>query len=78
MDTFGNAFVQQRLAEQSMPWMLVLQSEELELQYKSCYARILDSKRRFLEAATRYYELSQIGKKVIGGRLVSACTKSNF
>ncbi|CAK0738357.1 hypothetical protein CVIRNUC_001031 [Coccomyxa viridis] len=32
---------------------------ELELQYKSCYARILDAKRRFLEAATRYYDLSQ-------------------
>ena len=25
------------------------QNEELELQYKTCYARILDSKRRFLE-----------------------------
>jgi COP9 signalosome complex subunit 4 len=46
------------------------QSEELALQYKTCYARILDSKRRFLEAATRYYELSQIGGRVIGGRMV--------
>lgn len=45
---------------------LVLQNEELELQYKTCYARILDSKRRFLEAATRYYELSQVGKRRIG------------
>ena len=36
-----------------------LQNVELELKYKSCYARILDSKRRFLEAATRYYDLSQ-------------------
>lgn len=35
------------------------QNPELELQYKSCYARILDAKRRFLEAATRYYDLSQ-------------------
>ncbi|EIE27709.1 hypothetical protein COCSUDRAFT_45959 [Coccomyxa subellipsoidea C-169] len=33
---------------------------ELELKYKSCYARILDAKRRFLEAATRYYDLSQV------------------
>ena len=32
----------------------------LELQYKVCYARVLDSKRRFLEAAMRYYELSQL------------------
>ncbi|KAK9810912.1 hypothetical protein WJX73_007661 [Symbiochloris irregularis] len=31
----------------------------LELQYKTSYARILDAKRRFLDAATRYYELSQ-------------------
>lgn len=44
-------------------------NEELELQYKSCYARLLDSKRRFLEAATRYFELSQVGHKLIeGGR----------
>ena len=35
------------------------QSTELELKYKSCYARILDAKRRFLEAAQRYYDLSQ-------------------
>ncbi len=45
-------------------------NEEIELQYKTCYARVLDSKRRFLEAATRYYELSQIGQRVIGGRMV--------
>lgn len=32
----------------------------LELQYKVCYARVLDAKRRFLEAAMRYYELSQL------------------
>ena len=38
---------------------LTVQNPELELQYKSCYARILDAKRRFLEAATRYYDLSQ-------------------
>ena len=48
------------------------QSEELELQYKSCYARILDSKRRFLEAATRYYELSQVGAR--GATGLQACT----
>ena len=38
------------------------QNEALELQYKTCYARVLDSKRRFLEAATRYYQLSQEGR----------------
>lgn len=46
-------------------------NEELELQYKTCYARVLDSKRRFLEAATRYYEMSQVGGRRIGGRQVS-------
>ena len=29
------------------------------MQYKSSYVRILDAKRRFLEAATSYYDLSQ-------------------
>ncbi|CAG9467645.1 unnamed protein product [Pedinophyceae sp. YPF-701] len=33
--------------------------KNLEIKYKTCYARVLDSKRRFLEAATRYCELSQ-------------------
>lgn len=32
--------------------------EKLNLRYKACYARICDSKRKFLEAATHYYELS--------------------
>jgi hypothetical protein len=53
------------LCGDALPWV-VPQNEELELQYKTCYARILDSKRRFLEAATRYYELSQVGKRRIG------------
>ena len=48
-----------------------LQNEELELQYRSSYARILDAKRRFLEASQRYYELSQIGTREINGRKVS-------
>eukprot|EP00245_Coleochaete_scutata_P009413 TRINITY_DN3090_c0_g1_i1.p1 TRINITY_DN3090_c0_g1~~TRINITY_DN3090_c0_g1_i1.p1 ORF type:complete len:401 (+),score=100.64 TRINITY_DN3090_c0_g1_i1:15-1217(+) len=42
----------------------------LELQYKVCYARMLDSKRKFLEAALRYYELSQVEKRELGGRMV--------
>lgn len=37
----------------------------LELQYKTCYARILDSKRKFLEASTRYYELSQAPAELV-------------
>lgn len=38
----------------------MLQNVGLELQYKTCYARVLDSKRKFLQAATQYYELSQV------------------
>ena len=54
------------------------QSEELELQYKSCYARILDSKRRFLEAATRYYELSQVGGRSAGGQQARPAHRCRF
>jgi len=32
----------------------------LQLRYKVCFARILDYKRKFLEASGKYYELSQI------------------
>ncbi|KAG8389946.1 hypothetical protein BUALT_Bualt01G0032400 [Buddleja alternifolia] len=42
------------------------QHEVLNLQYKVCYARILDLKRKFLEAALRYYGISQIEKRQIG------------
>eukprot|EP00242_Pyramimonas_sp_CCMP2087_P014326 CAMPEP_0198221966 /NCGR_PEP_ID=MMETSP1445-20131203/86061_1 /TAXON_ID=36898 /ORGANISM="Pyramimonas sp., Strain CCMP2087" /LENGTH=403 /DNA_ID=CAMNT_0043900301 /DNA_START=83 /DNA_END=1294 /DNA_ORIENTATION=+ len=42
----------------------------LTLQYKVCYARILDAKRRFLEAALRYYELSQHENQDINGQKV--------
>ncbi|KAH7439958.1 hypothetical protein KP509_04G084400 [Ceratopteris richardii] len=44
--------------------------EGLNLQYKVCYARILDMKRKFLEAALRYYELSQLEKREFEGRQV--------
>ena len=36
------------------------QNKALEMQYKSSYVRILDAKRRFLEAAAAYYQLSQV------------------
>nr|AFK33400.1 unknown [Lotus japonicus] len=42
------------------------QHEVLNLKYKVCYARILDMKRKFLEAALRYYDISQIEKRQIG------------
>lgn len=35
-----------------------------------CYARILDLKRKFLEAALRYYDISQIQKRQIGDEYV--------
>jgi COP9 signalosome complex subunit 4 len=34
--------------------------------FKVCYARVLDLKRKFLEAALRYYEISQIEQRQIG------------
>lgn len=37
---------------------------------KVCYARILDLKRKFLEAALRYYDISQIEKRQIGDKYV--------
>ncbi|KAM1176713.1 hypothetical protein PS1_016466 [Malus domestica] len=43
-----------------------IQHEVLTLEYKICYARILDLKRRFSEAALRYYDFSQIEKRQIG------------
>ncbi|XP_039027067.1 COP9 signalosome complex subunit 4-like [Hibiscus syriacus] len=42
------------------------QYEMLVLHYKVGYARILDIKRKFLEAALRYYDISQIEKRKIG------------
>ncbi|KAF3446294.1 hypothetical protein FNV43_RR11473 [Rhamnella rubrinervis] len=45
--------------------------EELNLQYKVCYARILDLKRKFLEAALRYYDISQIEKRQIGDKEIN-------
>ncbi|GMH43249.1 hypothetical protein BSKO_11171 [Bryopsis sp. KO-2023] len=47
------------------------ENEEIQLQYKRCYARILDAKRRYLEVAMRYYELSSLEKKQIGGKRVT-------
>ena len=35
----------------------------LILRYKTCYARVLDLNRKFLQAATRYHELSLVGSK---------------
>ncbi|XP_046367290.1 COP9 signalosome complex subunit 4-like [Haliotis rufescens] len=34
------------------------QNERLQIQYKACYARVLDFRRKFIEAAQRYNELS--------------------
>uniref|UniRef100_A0A453GFV5 Uncharacterized protein n=1 Tax=Aegilops tauschii subsp. strangulata TaxID=200361 RepID=A0A453GFV5_AEGTS len=40
--------------------------EVLNLQFKVYYARILDLRRKFLEAALRYYGISQIEQRQIG------------
>ncbi|KAK6938796.1 Proteasome component (PCI) domain [Dillenia turbinata] len=47
------------------------QHEVLNLQHKVCYARILDLKRKFLEAALRYYDISQIEKRQIGDEIIN-------
>lgn len=54
------------------PLTSAAQEDSLELQYKTCYARILDAKQRFVEAALRYYELSQVelGKPLGAGKRV--------
>uniref|UniRef100_A0A7S4BDF1 COP9 signalosome complex subunit 4 n=1 Tax=Chrysotila carterae TaxID=13221 RepID=A0A7S4BDF1_CHRCT len=53
--------------------LLIGESTEpaLKLQHKVCYARILDSKRKFLEAGTRFYHLSQLQSRQFGARSVS-------
>lgn len=41
----------------------------LQLRFKVCYARIMDSKRKFLEAASKYCDLSQ---QTFGGQIMEA------
>lgn len=54
------------MSRQPLTWLGIwLQDDGLELQYRSCYVRILDSKRKFVEAAQRYYELSQMQNKQV-------------
>lgn len=43
--------------------------KETVLQFKLCQARIMDYARRFLEAASRYHELSYVGEIDEGERL---------
>jgi len=42
-----------------------VQDQDLALRFKTCYARVLDSERKFLEAAVHYKKLSQMGQGVI-------------
>uniref|UniRef100_R7W8K3 Uncharacterized protein n=1 Tax=Aegilops tauschii TaxID=37682 RepID=R7W8K3_AEGTA len=52
---------------QQSPFLVTNSNQEvLNLQYKVCYARILDLKRKFLEAALRYYGICQIEQCQIG------------
>jgi len=39
--------------------------QSLEIRHKTCYSRILDSERKFLQAAVNYMELSQIDSPLI-------------
>ncbi len=46
------------------------------MQYKSSYVRILDAKRRFLEAATSYYDLSQAQQPAEGEAPLARISKT--
>ncbi|KAL6576810.1 hypothetical protein OROMI_011086 [Orobanche minor] len=54
------------------------QHEVLNLQHKVCYARILYLKRKFLEAALRYYRISQIEKRQIEDEIQNNCARHIF
>lgn len=47
------------------------QNEELQIYYKFCYARVLDYRRKFIEAAQRYNELSYKTKVLEEERLTA-------
>lgn len=51
-------------------WVFILSACYLSSSCQVCYARILDLKRKFLEAALRYYDISQIEKRQIGDEYV--------
>jgi len=38
---------------------------EVKYQHQACRARIYDAKRKFLDAARHYYDLSQVGKAAV-------------
>jgi len=44
--------------------------EKVNLHYKVSYARVLDAKRKFYDAAVRYYELSKLEKRLYGSQLI--------
>lgn len=48
-----------RFAMQASNLVGQIEDSDLLVRYQACYARIADSKRRFLGAAMKYYELSQ-------------------
>ncbi|GAB1605634.1 COP9 signalosome complex subunit 4-like [Argonauta hians] len=52
-------------------------NEELHIRYKDCYARVLDYRRKFIEAAQRYNELSSIiaeGERMVALKKALICT----
>ena len=62
----GDASLAESYIKKASSLLSSCKSQALELQYRMIYARILDSTRRFLEACTRYYDLSQIGGTIEG------------
>jgi COP9 signalosome complex subunit 4 len=54
----GDAVNAEKFISKAAHIMHLVKNQELQLRYKVCHARIMDSKRRFLVAAQSYYDLS--------------------
>uniref|UniRef100_A0A7S1U060 COP9 signalosome complex subunit 4 n=1 Tax=Phaeomonas parva TaxID=124430 RepID=A0A7S1U060_9STRA len=51
-------------ANKASPLMADVSDRSLELRYRTTYARVLDANRKFLDAATRYYDVSKVSEGV--------------
>ena len=57
-DFDGDAVNAETFINKAAHIMHLVKEQSLQLRYKVCHARIMDSKRRFLVAAQSYYDLS--------------------
>jgi len=54
----GDAVNAEKFINKAAHIIHLVKDNALQLRYKVCHARIMDSKRRFLVAAVSYYDLS--------------------